>query len=169
MPNYKGHLVGGAGAFGILFLIVRRSYNPSLLMGVEWFVFTLAGALFPDIDIKSKGQKYFYWIVFLLFMVMFFRQQFEKMACFSFIIITPILVKHRGIFHRFWFIVSMPLLVWYLLAVALPHLSLTLFYNTLFFITGSLSHIALDVGFSRMVRHVMNRGRRNGKVRFRRR
>ena len=156
MPNYKGHLVGGAGAFGILFFALRSSCNPSLFTGVEWFVFTLAGALFPDIDIKSKGQKYFYWAVLLLFTFLLLKKQFESMACFSFVIITPMLVKHRGIFHRFWFVVSMPLLVWSLVAVALPDYSSILFFNTLFFITGGISHIALDMGFTRMMSNVVS-------------
>jgi hypothetical protein len=164
MPNYKVHLVGGAGAFGCLYFALR-GHNSSLLTGVEWFVFALAGALFPDIDIKSKGQKYFYRAVVLIFAVMLFKKQFETMACFSFIIMTPMLVKHRGIFHRLWFIVSMPLLVWGLVAVALPHFSSTLFFNTLFFIAGGVSHIVLDMGFRRMLSNLLgNRSDRKTRV-----
>src|SRR5438309_2217826 len=69
MPGYKGHLVGGTVAFGLLFfalvgVVVRQ---PSMLIAGEWLLFALAGSLFPDIDIKSKGQKYFYFDYFVRF------------------------------------------------------------------------------------------------------
>src|SRR5438445_7190288 len=114
MPGYKGHLVGGTVAFGLLFfalvgVVVRQ---PSMLIAGEWLLFTLAGSLFPDIDIKSKGQKYFYYVVFLLFLFLIYQQQFQLLSCISCITITPMLSRHRGIFHNKCFLIAMPLIVW---------------------------------------------------------
>jgi len=69
MPGYKGHLVGGTVAYGLLFfgLVGVVVKQPSMLTAGEWLLFALAGSLFPDIDIKSKGQKYFYYVIFLFF------------------------------------------------------------------------------------------------------
>jgi len=149
MPGYKGHLVGGVVAFGLLFaglahLILMQ--QPSHLVMGEWLLCTLAGALFPDIDVKSKGQKYFYYVAFVCLMVLAYQQRFQMLTCFSFVMITPMLVKHRGIFHNPWFVIGLPLIVWCIVAIPLPHKATYLFVDTLFFITGALSHLWLDFG-----------------------
>jgi hypothetical protein len=176
MPNYKGHVLGGMVVYGVLFCAVASILHPSFITACEWLLFTLAGALFPDIDIKSKGQKYFYYLIFVLLAVLAVHQQFATIACCSFIVITPMLVRHRGIFHRSWFIIAMPIVAWALASFSFPSFSASLFVNTLFFIAGGLSHIALDMGFIRMMSHLLSRRllshRRNpGKsnYRFRRR
>jgi membrane-bound metal-dependent hydrolase YbcI (DUF457 family) len=157
MPNYKGHLVGGIIAYGLLFFAVFAAQKPSLLIAGEWLLFTLAGALFPDIDIKSKGQKYFYYVILIVLIVLVTQQRFETLACCSFIMISPMLVRHRGIFHNPLFVIVMPLLVWVFMGRSLPHLSQQLFCDTLFFITGALSHIWLDLGTSQTVKKLLGR------------
>lgn len=149
MPGYKGHLVGGIIAFGILFFglmsvvfIQQQSY---MTVG-KWLFFTLAGALFPDIDVKSKGQKYFYYVALICLMTLAYQQCFQMLTCFSFVMIIPMLVKHRGIFHSPRFVIAVPLLVWIVVASLLPAQSLHLFVDTLFFIVGALSHLWLDFG-----------------------
>ncbi len=153
MPNYKGHLVGGAAAYTLLFLLLlRNSITPSFITAGEWLICALAGALFPDIDIKSRGQKYFYRIVLLLFSILIIQKQFELLAFGSIIATIPMLVRHRGIFHRLWFVVLMPMLIWALVALSTPELSTTVWYDVLFFIVGAISHLWLDLGIHRMIR-----------------
>jgi membrane-bound metal-dependent hydrolase YbcI (DUF457 family) len=154
MPNYKGHLVGGMVAYGLLFFGVFAAQKPSLSIAGEWLLFTLAGALFPDIDIKSKGQKYFYYLALLFFIVFAAQRRYEMLSCCSFLIISPMLARHRGIFHNPWFVTATPLIFWLLISAAFPHLSRQLFYDTLFFIFGALSHIWLDFGTSQMLRRL---------------
>jgi|HubBroStandDraft_1064217.scaffolds.fasta_scaffold118311_1 hypothetical protein len=150
MPGYKGHLVGGIVAFCILF-VVAMGINPSYYTAGEWLLCTLAGALFPDIDVKSKGQKYFYYVVLagLVFLVM--QREFEVLTCFSFIVITPMLVRHRGIFHSPRFIILMPLMVWIMIAMVFPSTAQPLFFDTMFFIAGAFSHLWLDFGTRQMM------------------
>lgn len=155
MPSYKGHLMGGLVVYGVIFVGLVGTTNPSLLTAGEWLLFTLAGALFPDIDIKSKGQKYFYYVFFLFFIVLVAKEQFHTLTCCSFIIMLPMLVRHRGIFHSPWFVITMPLLVWSLISIAMPKIAQHLFFNILFFITGALSHIWLDFGTSQMLRRLL--------------
>jgi hypothetical protein len=172
MPNYKGHVLGGMVVYGALFCAVASILHPSLITACEWLLFTLAGALFPDIDIKSKGQKYFYYLIFILLVVLAIHRQFATLACCSFIVITPMLVRHRGIFHSSWFIIAMPIAAWALAACVFPRFSASFFVNTLFFIAGGLSHIALDMGLVRMLSNVFsarNRNYQNRNRRFRRR
>src|SRR5882724_10040377 len=89
MPGYKGHLVGGAAVYVLFLCCIIGVVKPSLLMASEWLIFTLAGALFPDVDIKSKGQKYFYFVVFAIFMLLAWKGRFQLLSCCSFVIITP--------------------------------------------------------------------------------
>ena len=79
MPGYKGHLVGGAVAYGVTVYLLR-SLNPTAITLVEWFVCTLAGALFPDVDTKSKGQKYFYSVLWMVHLGLFFFEKFKLVA-----------------------------------------------------------------------------------------
>ncbi len=152
MPNYKGHLVGGAAAYTLLFILLRNSVTPSFITAGEWLVFALAGALFPDIDIKSRGQKYFYRIVLLLFFILIIQKQFELLAFGSILATIPMLVRHRGIFHKLWFVILMPMLIWLFVTITMPELSTTVWYDVLFFIVGAISHLWLDLGIHRMVR-----------------
>ena len=151
MPNYKGHLVGGFLAY-VLVLFAYIGYMPSLVTGCEWLLFALAGALFPDIDIKSKGQKYFYYVVFILFAFLASKGHFQTLTCFSFVAIAPMLTRHRGVFHSTWFVVSVPLIAWMAMSILLPAYTWPLFVNTLFFIAGALSHLFLDRYFTQMSR-----------------
>ena len=63
MPGYKGHIVGAALAFAGTLLVVSKTYPPTPLTALQWFLLTILGALFPDVDIKSKGQGIFYRVV----------------------------------------------------------------------------------------------------------
>jgi|SRR5579872_3439636 hypothetical protein len=154
MPGYKGHLIGGAVAFCITLVIVSYFYQcqPTPIALAEWLGFCLAGSLFPDIDTKSKGQKYFYRGVLLALIFLAYKKQFDILAWVCIVSITPMLVKHRGLFHRIWFLIGMPLLLWYMICIEFPCYRAQLFFDVIFFIAGSLSHVWLDVGLRRMLR-----------------
>jgi membrane-bound metal-dependent hydrolase YbcI (DUF457 family) len=160
MPNYKGHLVGGVALYALLLFGFVRIANLSLPMAAEWLFFILAGALFPDIDIKSKGQKYFYWAAALLFVVFAAQQRFEMLTCCSFIIMTPMLVRHRGVFHNPLFVIAVPLITWGVISSIKPANSYRFFLDMLFFIAGALSHIWLDLGTSQMMRRLFIKKKR---------
>lgn len=161
MPNYKGHLAGGLIVYLLLFFGLFMAQKPSMLIAIEWLAFTLAGALFPDIDIKSKGQKYFYYVVFLFFIVLAVCQRFEMVTCCSFLILSPMLVRHRGIFHHPLFVIAVPLLLWAFLSIIIsPYASRRLLFDALFFIAGALSHIWLDVGTKHMIRGLLGKKKR---------
>lgn len=152
MPNYKQHLIGGLGAWAALLILLQQLQSVSLLNASEWLICSLAGSLFPDIDIKSKGQKYFYRVILLVFIFLIIQQQFLLLAPCSIMAITPLLVRHRGIFHRLWFIICCPLGFWYIASVAAPAISRLLLFDIVFFIVGAISHLWLDFGFWRMFR-----------------
>lgn len=152
MPNYQTHLAGGALAFAGLLVCVVPYVQPTVLSAGEWLLFALAGSLFPDIDIKSKGQKYFYWMVLLLLLIFTYTKRFIPLAVISIIATLPLISKHRGLFHRAWFVIIAPLILWHLLSMQYPAIKIALLFDMLFFIVGALSHLWLDMGFKKMLR-----------------
>jgi len=151
MPGYKGHLVGGAIAYGIT-LIVMYPYCSSVFIAAQWLGCTLAGSLFPDIDIKSKGQKYFYWGIALVFGILIAMQQFKLLAACSICSVLPMLVNHRGLFHRVWFIIAVPFGCWVIISSYYPLYTQSLFFYAMFFTIGAFSHVWLDLGLRQMLR-----------------
>lgn len=125
---------------------------PWLITITEWFLFSLSGAMFPDIDIKSRSQKYLYAIILIALLVFIGKKEFKAIAALSVVSLLPIFANHRGLFHRLWFIIALPLGVWCWLSVLYPTSSLPFFYCTLFFIAGAISHLWLDMGFKKMLR-----------------
>lgn len=146
MPGYKGHLVGGAAVGIALVYILRGHYSTSIQAG-QWMVCALAGSLFPDIDIKSKGQKYFYWIVIGIFLTLIFYEKHRLLGVVSVVAVMPMLSKHRGLFHEPWFVIVLPILVWLGISSIFPSFKNQFYYYMIFFIAGALSHLILDRGW----------------------
>lgn len=151
MANYKGHLIGGAVAYGI-FLLVGQLHNISFYTALEWLLFSLAGALFPDIDTKSKGQKLFYWFLLFFFFFAILKENFSVCAILGIIAIIPMLVRHRGLFHSLWFITVISSLIVFFGGIYFPCYKYILFFDMSFFFVGALSHILLDFGFKHFLR-----------------
>ncbi len=143
MPGYRGHIAGGCCVYAGL-MVLHSLPTVSLMTQGEWLLCTIAGALFPDIDIKSRGQKYFYWAVLCVFGVCFVHHSFVSLAVCSVGAVIPMLVRHRGIFHAWWFSILVPLIGWGCVSTLWPHLSGPLWYDMIFFVAGALSHIVLD-------------------------
>jgi len=151
MPGYKQHVAGGVVVWAVLLYMVR-TFNPSVATIAEWLCFALAGSLFPDIDIKSKGQKVFYWALLVIFVVLIALGKTPLLIVLSIMSLVPMLVNHRGLFHRVWFVVGFPMLVAGGLCLVLPDCSRLIMFDALFFVVGALSHVWLDLGWKRMLR-----------------
>lgn len=144
MPGYKGHLVGGAVAFAGLILLLKLSFKPSFFDALHFFGCALLGALFPDIDIKSRGQAIFYRFLVCLLLILLIKRERTLYICLSFVMLLPLLVRHRGLFHRMWFILILAGASVALCAyLDYTHMQYVLLCN-LFFVTGAASHLLLD-------------------------
>lgn len=145
MPGYRAHLMGGFASYALL-LFSLQTLTPTPLTMFEWLGCALIGSLFPDLDIKSKGQIWFYRLFFVVITLLIIQQRFMLVAFLSVLCITPLLVKHRGLFHRPWFVVGMPLCGVFLTGAYMPGHTSLFFFDALFFIAGAVSHILLDRG-----------------------
>ncbi len=117
MSMFREHWLGGLTAYSAFFivsLIVTVSisifygspfdWNPTISMDplgiLACFTIALLFGLFPDVDIKSKSQKIFYSLLFVLnlSLILFFQRYLEA-AILGLFAMLPILSKHRGWTH----------------------------------------------------------------------
>ena len=146
MPGYRGHLVGGACVFGFLFYFGVKEPVSDFTV-IEWLTLTLLGSLFPDIDTTSKGQKLFYTILAISLSVLALRGQWFLCGVIGILSMLPIIFRHRGFFHKWWAILSLPVIFVYVLGKYFPFLKQALWYDVYFFSAGVLSHLILDFKF----------------------
>ncbi|HXW85832.1 MAG TPA: metal-dependent hydrolase [Candidatus Bathyarchaeia archaeon] len=144
MPGYRGHIVGGCCIYGILVVLLPLLPSVSITTYLEWLLCAVAGALFPDVDIKSRGQKYFYYCVLCVVGVCIIQQSFVGLAVCSLGAVVPLISRHRGMFHAWWFVFFVPMIFWLCIKNVWPHLAVPLWYDMIFFIAGAISHIVLD-------------------------
>ncbi len=147
MPGYKTHLVGGAVTFVCLQAVLSSPISTTPLIMFQWLGATLLGALFPDVDIKSKGQGLFYKGMLICLALLLWKKQVYLFVAMSFLALVPVLVRHRGLFHRVWFVIVVPFSVAFVAGNSFPASSTLFFYNACFFSAGALSHIMLDRWF----------------------
>ena len=145
MPNFKGHLFGGLLFYGIAIFLLSLS-QVSWTTQLYWLCATLAGALFPDIDIKSKGQHLFLKILVLLLIVCLFLKAYIPVVMILMLSLLPLIIPHRGLFHDLGFITILCGLIDLLLIFFLPHKAKTIIVTSLFFMLGVTSHLILDKG-----------------------
>lgn len=143
MPGYKGHLIGGSITYLVILQLVK-SFQPSVSILLQGFVFCILGSLFPDVDIKSKGQNIFYALALITLCCFLYYERIDLFIGLSLLVFTPLLVKHRGIFHQLWFLVTVSIVMGLVIDNFHAPSSTWAIKNALFFLTGALSHIALD-------------------------
>lgn len=144
MPGYKAHIVGAVATFAGISFMMSSYMQPTPAVAFQCLGATILGALFPDVDIKSKGQGIFYKGMLLCLVLLLWKRQAYLFVIMSFLALVPVLVRHRGLFHRPWFVVVIPLTIAFLVGQSFPVHSEMLLKTTCFFCVGALSHLVLD-------------------------
>ncbi|CCH47649.1 metal-dependent hydrolase [Pseudodesulfovibrio piezophilus] len=150
MPGYKGHLAGGLffavmGLVGVT-LLGWLLLTPLLALGLIGFC--LLGALFPDVDTDSKGQRLYYLIFAIVDLGFILQQHYLWASWLGLFAMLPPMGSHRGWTHTWWAMVVVPLPIIVVPAVILGGEGLKLF--VLFyvaFVVGYFSHLLLDCEF----------------------
>jgi len=144
--NYKGHIVGGVVTYVVALLMLQPFiYQCNMTHYIQWFLFCILGALFPDIDTKSKIQLWIYrlFLIFYLLLLAINPQPYILISV-SIFAITPLIVHHRGLFHKTWFLFGLPMAIVGIIYTTQPALATEATANAGFFILGALSHLYLD-------------------------
>ena len=147
MPGYKKHIAAGMTTYLLLLACISMS-TVSSLRAAEWLACIFLGSLFPDIDIKSKGQLLFYHIGILSIGLCILFYQWRLLSITSLALCLPLLVRHRGLFHNFWIIAGATLSCAFYAASIWPHAQFSIFSDAFFFLAGVTSHLILDKGFT---------------------
>lgn len=149
MPGFRGHLIGGAVTY-LAILQYIKSMQPSVSVIISGFVFCMIGSLFPDIDIKSKGQKLFYSLALVVLCCFLYYERTDLFIGLSLLAIIPLLVKHRGLFHQLWFLIFVSITTGLVIGSFHSDFSAWAMKNALFFLAGAISHIVLDIVITRL-------------------
>lgn len=111
--------------------------------------FCLLGALFPDVDTDSKGQRLYYAVFVLVDLGLIMRKEYMWAAWLGLFAMLPALGSHRGWTHTWWAMLLVPLPV-----IAMPVVLMDIETAQLFipfyiaFAAGYFSHLLLDGEFS---------------------
>ncbi|MEP7219241.1 MAG: metal-dependent hydrolase [Bacteroidota bacterium] len=151
MSGYRGH-ISTAVLFGLLLVIglsftsvaIAMPVSEKLVKGAAIVWLAVLFALFPDIDIKSKGQMLFYRLFFLFDLVLLVAKQYEGAALLGFLALIPILSRHRGWTHTIWAMLLIPLPILagpMLMAKSATTVGLPYYLGA---VAGYLSHLMAD-------------------------
>ncbi len=157
MPGYKAHVSFAALLYALVLassgFLLKKKMILTFYKALEWFVFITIGALFPDVDIKSKGQILFYECTLALLLFLWWKSYTYLFVIVAFLALLPLVVRHRGLFHRPWFVVViMPLLFAFILSYFYPKSLSMIYADASFFSIGALSHCFLDAFVTRFTK-----------------
>ncbi len=144
--RYKAHLFGGFCAYACAWYVVFVfGYQLTLLQSFAGLTSCLLGAIFPDVDTKSVMQRLFFKALFLCSIaLLIYSKNIIWFFGAAIIGIVPLMVRHRGLFHRWWFLLVLSIL----LASSAYFVPITYKFTLLWcagsFALGSLSHLVLD-------------------------
>lgn len=148
MPNYKTHISAAIVCYYIILFAFIVYGKPifDLNHAISWLLSIVAGSMFPDIDIKSKGQKLFSLIFLFGIIISTLFKNYNTAIGISIFSFMPLLVKHRGLFHNLWFLMALVFIISKILIYKLPDYEWFIISNAIFFAIGIKTHIALDLG-----------------------
>ncbi len=152
MPNYKGHLIAGAVTFAATLYTLNHfgTPMPSTETMALFLLVTLVGSIFPDIDTKSKMQKYFYVSSAFIFPALLFTRTLNYVFLIAGLCIAIPCLRHRTITHNPFFILGLPGLMALYAVLFYPSTQQLVLFCYIFFVCGALSHIFLDRLFTRI-------------------
>ncbi|MDQ5891087.1 MAG: hypothetical protein QG604_961 [Candidatus Dependentiae bacterium] len=168
MSGYRTHFSVAAGCALVLIIVTHRA-TPWIawlsLTNIARIIASILGGLFPDIDIKSKGQQLLYALVIPLLVAALLAKHIVFSILLSALAIIPPLLPHRGITHNFWFTLIAPLSGPFLVNVYCPEYTAYAFDLCVYFIMGAISHLALDYGPREMIMKALQGNKRRSLTR----
>ncbi len=147
MPGYRTHLIAGTLVFAGCASLAAPFMHPEDKTICVWALFlgsTLLGALFPDIDVPSKMQRFFYIMVIGVLAIALVVKNYTLFMGTGAGAIAVAFLRHRTITHRVWF---MTLLACVLMGAGIfffPSSERWCLLAGLFFVVGAWSHLLLD-------------------------
>lgn len=162
MPNYKTHLVGGLISFALV-IHLAANYLPAFNLPTNYcpaaFALSLIGAIFPDIDVPSKMQKWFFVASFGGILIALLSNHYHLFTLLATSILFVAFLTHRTITHKPTFLLIFSLIPPLYICHSTPEYTYQAFALYLYFTTGCLSHILFDRTLTKFKR-LVGKGRR---------
>lgn len=153
MPNYKTHLMAGVLSFALI-MKTTSMYMPTFNLPIEYlplaFFLSLVGSIFPDIDVPSKMQKWFFITSIGGILITLLAKQHILFTILGTSIVFVAFLTHRTITHKPVFLLLLGLLPTLYVCYKLPQYASRGFALYIYFSTGCLSHILLDKLMTKM-------------------
>ncbi len=114
--NFKGHITGGIitgaaiTATAILLSGPLAIPAPPLVL-VQIFAVALFFSMFPDLDISSIPQRWFFRGVFVMLLLLSYYDRYEEATLLALIAITPLLDHHRSWTHNVFSVLVFPVVM----------------------------------------------------------
>lgn len=144
MPGFKQHVSAALFILVAALAVIIPRCEVTAVQVVEWAGCLVFGSLFPDLDTKSIGQKWFYRVFFIVASALFLAHRYYAVSFVMLIGLVPLLVNHRGLFHATWFLATVVMCAGIFLTVTFPCHKDRIIYDILFFWLGAFSHVWLD-------------------------
>jgi len=147
MASYKGHIVGGLGAYACGLYLMSQGVGlvPDPWLWARWLLCALVGSLLPDSDISSKGQRLVYGMIAILFFWLIISGNCVLAAYGAVAACIPLLAGHRRIVHTLWFwALVLGLITWMLMSCVGPWICSYVLQDSFFIGLGICSHLWLD-------------------------
>ena len=161
MPNYKTHLVGGLISFALVMRLAL--YLPVFNVNASFlplaFALSMIGSIFPDIDVPSKMQKWFFIASVGGILIALLTKHYHLFALLGISILFVAFLTHRTITHKPAFLLMFSLIPTLYVCYSMPGYTHTAFALYLYFTTGCLSHVLFDRTLTNLKRMV-GKGRR---------
>lgn len=114
--NFRGHITGGFISGALLTtaaFVFSSSAGPQHNLQSVFSIFgvTVFFSLFPDLDVGSIQQRWFYRAIFVLLLYLGHQRYYELATLVAIIAITPILDHHRGWTHSYFSALLVPLVL----------------------------------------------------------
>lgn len=114
--NFRGHVTGGI-ITGVALATSAVTLSeplgiaaPPLVLG-QIFAVTVFFSLFPDLDISSIPQRWFFRAIFILLLILGYYEYYEEATLVALVAITPLLDHHRSWTHNIFSVLVFPLIM----------------------------------------------------------
>lgn len=107
MAGYKAHITASLLACGLLYLF-------PFWAALEWFekvaciLIAVFFGLWPDVDIKSKGQTLFLGLFLVVNIILIVREEYKRAAYLGLLVVLPVIARHRGWTHHWITMLLLP-------------------------------------------------------------
>ena len=107
--NFKGHLAGGIIVGCVVSSVATHLSAVPALLALKVFLLTVGFSLYPDLDVSSIPQRWFFRGILVLLLFLVVSKYFRIASIIAIVAVLPLISKHRGWTHSVWSAILFPI------------------------------------------------------------